>query len=222
MKVQKKRLIKIGFIALLVASLAGGIWYFVFRKGVFKSLFASVGNSPIVVEDYEIKDGKLQLSLSNGSGTITLQLRQNGKVVTQQKLTYASEIEIETSAQGYVDLYIDNTDLATLYIPHKLEGDWEVEKSKCVDETAVMNLAFAKQGDAFTVTDLVDNSGWSNVEYWHNQTLLGSSIPNDYTVEPNLDMHLTKKRWGNFDWVGQDGDGKHREMAQLTFKIRPS
>lgn len=222
MKPHKKRLIKIGFIALLVASLAGGIWYFVFRKDIFKNLFASLGNSPIVVEDYEIKNGKLRLWLSNGSGTIVIQLRQNGKVVTQQKRTYAAEIDLETSAQGYLDLYIDNTDLATLYIPHTIAGDWKVEKAKCVDETAVMNLAFSKQGEAFTVTDLVDNSGWQNVEYWHNQTLLGSSIPTDYTVEPNLDMHLTKKRWGNFDWVGQDGDGKHREMAQLTFKIRPS
>ncbi|WP_273211626.1 hypothetical protein [Runella zeae] len=205
---------------ILTIMVAAGIWWYVKKNNLsFKSLFASVGNSPIVVEDYEIKNGKLRLFLSNGSGNIQIELKQNGQVITTQKVTYAAEIDLETSAQGYLDLYIDNTDLATLYIPHTLTGDWKVEKSKSVDENAVMNLAFDKQGEAFTITDLVDNSGWSNVEYWHNQTLIGSSIPTSYLVSPNLDIHLTKKRWGNFDWIGQDGDGKHREMAQLTFKI---
>jgi hypothetical protein len=91
-----------------------------------------------------------------------------------------------------------------------------------VDETGVLDLRFDKTGNRFTLSDARNNAGWANVEYWHGATFLGSTLPADYAIEPLTIHHITKKRWGNFPWLGADNDGLSREMAQLTFKIVPA
>lgn len=179
------------------------------------------GTSGIEIVDYTVSGGNnVVLTLNNGTNgqECAIVLRQGSTVVGTLTAPYASTLTVESSQYGYCDVYVDNTDIGSVYIPQQLSGGWTVQKAKSF-ETDVMDLQFAKVGDKFIVTDSVENGGWANVEYWHNSTLLGSSIPANYAVEPNTDMHITKKRWGNFFWLGYDADGLHRQLVQLTFKI---
>lgn len=221
MKRSKRKVTRWLIIVAVVAALAIGVWYYVKNRPGLKSLFASGGNSPVVLEDYELNGDKVTLSLSKGKGTVNVELRQDGKTVGSSKATFASSMTLTTKAFGYLDVFVDNTDLGTIYVPFQIAGEWTVEKAKCVDETDVMNLQFELIDGRFVVTDLVGNAGFTNVEYWQGADFLGASIPAGHSVEPLIDHHITKKRWGNFPWFGTDNDGKDREMAQLTFKIVP-
>lgn len=201
--------------------LAVGIYLYAKKKKItFKSLFASAGTSPVRLEDYEVENAKITLSLSNGKSgsTINIELRKEGKTVGSLKAAYAATMALSTTAYGYLDLFVDNTDLGSVYVPYQLSGDWTVEKAKAVDETAVLNLQFSKVGTEFFITDTASNAGWTNVEYWYGTTFLGNALAN-CAVEPMLDQQLTKKRWGNFLWQGLNNDGLEREISQLTFKI---
>lgn len=184
----------------------------------------SGGTSGIVIEDYSINNGS-QVVLSLSGGTVgqstTIQLKQGTNVVGSLTAPYADNMTVQSSAYGYLDVLADNTDLGGVYVPNQITGNWIVQKAKAVDETWMLNPQFAKVGSQFILTDLVANDGWQNVEYWLNGTLLGSSIPQNYAVEPNLVHHITKKRWRNFNWLGQDNDGKDRQLSQITFKIVP-
>lgn len=206
--------------------LAAGIYWYAKKKNLtLKTLLgalSSTGNSPVVLQDYDVNGAEVTLAFSNGTvGSITVEFRQGSTVVLTQKVPYAESITLTTMAFGYLDVWVDNTDLGTIYVPFQLTGEWTVLKSKCVDETALMNLQFERVNGTFIVTDSADNSAWGNVEYWHGADFLGNSIPIGHEIEPMKDHHITKKRWGNFPWFGSDNDGLQREMAQLTFKIVP-
>lgn len=180
------------------------------------------GTSGVSITDYSINNGnEVVLSLTGGTNGVstTIQLKQGATVVGTLTANYAASMTVTSSQYGYVDIFVDNTDIGSVYIPQQLSGAWTVQKAKAIDENGVMNLEFNKVGNTYVVTDAADDSGWANVEYWHNATLLGSTIPANYTVEPNIDQHITKKRWGNFGWLGYDSDGLHRQMSQITFKI---
>jgi hypothetical protein len=180
------------------------------------------GTSGVSIVDYSINNGN-EVVLSLAGGTVgqstTIQLKQGATVVGTLTANYAASMTVTSSQYGYADVYVDNTDIGSVYIPQQLSGAWTVQKSKAIDENGVMNLEFAKVGNTYVVTDSADNSGWANVEIWHNSTLLGATVPANYTVEPNIDQHFTKKRWGSFGWLGSDNDGLHRQMSQITFKI---
>jgi hypothetical protein len=180
-----------------------------------------IASGPIpTLTDYAVSNNQVTLYFEGGSsGSVTIQLKKAGTVVGTLTASYVSTMIVSSSQYGYIDVYVGDYDIGTVYIPQQLSGGWMVQKSKSVDETGVMNLQFIKAGNDYVVQDLVNNSGWPNVEYWHNSTLIGSFIPENYSIEPLIDQHITKKRWGNFEWLGSDNDGKHREISQLTFKI---
>lgn len=209
----------------LAASLAAGIWWYAKKNKItLKSLFASTGNSPVMLEDYEWEADKVTLTLANGQAgkAITVELRREGTVIAAAKVNYGTQVSLTTKGFGYLDVFVDNTDLGSIYVPQLITGAWKVQKAKCVDETGVLDLRFDKTGNRFTLSDARNNAGWANVEYWHGATFLGSTLPADYAIEPLTIHHITKKRWGNFPWLGADNDGLSREMAQLTFKIVPA
>lgn len=184
------------------------------------------GSSGISLSDYTIQnDLQAVLSLTGGTNgqSTTIQLRQGGNTVGTLNAPYAATMTVQSSAYGYVDVFIDNTDIGSIYIPNRIAGNnWTVEKSKAVSETGTLDLQFGKVGSQFVVTDAASNSGWANVEYWHNKTFLGASIPNNYYVEPNVEHHFTKKRWGaGGNWISYNEDPNPKAKAQLTFKIVP-
>lgn len=219
-----KKPFKIILPLLMSLLLAAGIYWYVKKKNItLKTLLGALTtDSPVQLEDYEVEGANITLMLTNGvSGNITLELRQGSNVVLKQKMPYATSVALTATAFGYLDVFVDNTDLGTIYVPFEFAGEWQVLKSKCVDENAVMSLQFTKAGNKFIVTDSADNSAWGNVEYWHGADFLGNTLPVGHEIEPMVDHHITKKRWGNFPWFGSDNDGLAREMAQLTFKIVP-
>lgn len=180
------------------------------------------GTSGVTLQDYTITNGHdVTLSLSggtNGQSTI-IQLKQAGSNVGAITAPYAASMQIQTTAYGYLDVYVDNTDIGSIYVPQQIAGNWTVQKAKAVYGSS-MDLQFAKSGNDFVVTDAISNSGWANIEYWHGATFLGAAIPNNYKVEPNVNHHITKKRWGNGgNWISYNSDPNSKDKSQLTFKI---
>ncbi len=181
-----------------------------------------IGTIPITLQDYEVvNSNQVAIYLAGGvtGQSVNIQLKQLGIVVGTTTAAYSNTMAVESSAFGYCDVFADGIDLGGIYIPEQISGTWRVQKAKAVNETQTMNLEFTKVGGMFIIGDRVPNNGWPNVEYWHNSTFLGSSIPNNYNVEPNVIHHLTKKRWAQGSWIGSDDDGVNKQKSQLTFKI---
>lgn len=179
----------------------------------------------ISLQDYAITNGnEITLNLIGGTigENVTVQLKQGDTVVGSFTGAYVNTITITSSQYGYLDVLAGTSDLGTIYAPQQIGGNWSVQKAKTVDETGWMNLQFTKVGSQFVVTDSIGSNGLANVEYWHNATYLGATIPSNYAVEPNIDHHFTKKGWGNGgQWISYEGDPNPKQKAQLTFKIVP-
>lgn len=180
------------------------------------------GTSGVMVQDYSITNGN-QVVLSLTGGTIgqstTIQLKQGSTVVGTLTSAYAASMTITSSAYGYCDVVVDNTDLGGVYLPYKVPGAFTVERAKAAND-GIMTLEINKVGDNYILTDTASNSGWANVEYWHNTTFLGSSIPSNYAIEPNIIHHITKKVWGSGGaWISYDGDTNPKQKRQQTLKI---
>ena len=180
------------------------------------------GISGVSVQDYSVSNGnEVALNLAGGTigQSVTIQLKQAGAVVGTITAPYANSLTVTTNQYGYLDVFVDNTDIGGVYVPHIITGAWTVERAKVDENNGFLNLQFAKIGNSFVVTDSGSN-GYANIEYWHNATYLGATIPANYTVEPQIDHHITKKGWGaGGNWISGNGDTNPKQKAQTTFKI---
>lgn len=180
------------------------------------------GTSGVAVQDYTVSNGnEVALTLTGGTigQNVTVQLKQAGAVVGTITAPYANAMTVSTSQYGYLDVFVDNTDIGGVYVPHIITGAWTVERAKVDENNGFLNLQFAKVGNSFVVTDSGSN-GYANIEYWHNATYLGATIPANYAVEPNVDHHITKKGWGaGGNWISWNEDPNPKQKAQTTFKI---
>lgn len=184
----------------------------------------SGGNSGVSVLDYSISNGnQVVLTLSGGTpnANTTIQLKQGSNVVGTLTATYAGSMTIQTSAFGYLEVWVDGTDLGVVYVPQQITGAWVLERAKAEND-GIMSLEVNKVGGSFLITDTANNSGWPNVEYWHNTTFLGTAIPNGYAIEPNVIHHFTKKVWGSGGgWISYERDTNPKQKRQQTLKIVP-
>lgn len=182
----------------------------------------SGGTSGVTVLDYAINNGnQVVLSLTGGTAgqNVTVQLKQGETVVGSLNAAYASSMTVNSSQYGYCEIVVDGTDIGAVYIPQQIAGAFTVERAKAEND-GIMSLDIAKVGSLFIITDSANTGGWANVEYWHNSTFLGASIPANYAIEPNVIHHLTKKVWqGGGNWISYEGDPNPKQKRQQTIKI---
>lgn len=199
------------------------------RKGSSYSDWSNEASNDISVNvsvlDYSISNlNEITFSLDGGvDGQVTIiQLNQGGTVVGSIATAYASTTTVTTSKFGYCDVYINGIDCGAIYVPYQITGSFTVEKAKAVNDS-IMSLEINKVSNDFILTDTANNSGWANVEYWHNSTLLGASIPYNYKIEPNVIHQITKKLWqGGGNWISYEGDPNPKQKRQQTIKIVPA